>query len=72
MASILIVDDEINIVKSFQSLLSPDHEVYSAHDGQEAIDKIKNNRIDFVFLDYNLPGENGLKILKKIKIIEII
>ena len=45
MASILIVDDEINIVKSFQSLLSPDHEVYSAHDGQEAIDKIKNNRI---------------------------
>ncbi len=70
MASILIVDDEINIVKSFQSLLSSDHEVYSAHDGQEAIDKIKNNRIDFVFLDYNLPGENGLKILKKIKTIE--
>ncbi len=70
MASILIVDDEINIVKSFQSLLSSDHEVYSAHDGQEAIDKIKNNRIDFVFLDYNLPGGNGLKILKKIKTIE--
>jgi len=70
MASILIVDDEINIVKSFQSLLSQDHEVYTAHDGQEAIDKIKNNRIDFVFLDYNLPGKNGLEILKSIKIIE--
>jgi len=70
MASILIVDDEIHIVKSFYALLSPYHEVYSARNGHETIDRIKKNRIDFVFLDYNLPEENGLDILKSIKQME--
>jgi two-component system, NtrC family, response regulator AtoC len=67
MASILIVDDEINIFKSFNSLLSPEHDVYSAINSTEALSKIKNNRIDLVFLDYNLGGENGFDLIKAIK-----
>lgn len=70
MASILIVDDEINIVKSFNALLSPDHDIYSAGNSREALDEIKNNRIDLVFLDYNLGGENGFDLIKSIKLVE--
>ncbi len=67
MASILIVDDEINIIKSFISLLSEKHDVYSARNSNTALNEIKHNKIDFVFLDYNLGGENGLDLLRTIK-----
>lgn len=70
MASILIVDDEINIIKSFNSLLSPDHEVFSAGNTREALDAIKNTRIDLVFLDYNLGEENGFDLIKSIKLVD--
>lgn len=70
MASILIIDDEINIIKSFESLFSGEHEVYSAVNGKESLDILKNERIDFVFLDYNLGGEDGLELLKIIKSID--
>src|SRR6056297_2244984 len=67
MASMLIVDDEINIIKSFQSLLSDSHEVYGAYNGKEALEVIEEKKVDFVFLDYNLAGENGLDLLKKLR-----
>ncbi len=70
MTSILIIDDEINIIKSFQSLLSSDYDVYSARNSRTALDEIKKNKIDFVFLDYNLGGENGLDLLKSIKALD--
>ncbi len=70
MASILIVDDEINIIKSFVSLLSPDYEVYTATNGKEALEEINNTKIDLVFLDYNLGGENGFDLIKIIKKVE--
>lgn len=41
MASILIIDDEINIIKSFESLFSGEHEVYSAVNGKESLDILK-------------------------------
>ncbi|MBI9103501.1 MAG: sigma-54-dependent Fis family transcriptional regulator [Spirochaetales bacterium] len=67
MAGILIIDDEINIIKSFMALLSADHEVYSAANSRKAMEHLHENRIDFVFLDYSLAGENGLDVLKEIK-----
>ncbi len=70
MAAILIIDDEINIIKSFQSLLSAKHDVSSARNSKTALEEIRKNKIDFVFLDYNLGGENGLELLKLIKSID--
>ncbi len=67
MASILVIDDEVNIIKSFESLLSAKHEVYGARNSAKAFDVLKNNKIDFVFLDYNLRGESGLDLLKTIQ-----
>ncbi len=70
MAEILIVDDEINIIKSFKSLLSLEHEVYGVSNSRKAMEKLKESRIDLVFLDYNLAGENGLDVLKEIKFLQ--
>ena len=51
MAKILIVDDEINIIKTISAILSDEgHEIDYAQTGDEAINLIKKNRIDLVGL----------------------
>jgi two-component system nitrogen regulation response regulator GlnG len=70
MPTILVIDDEPNIIKSFQSLLSPDHEVHGATNRQKAMDFVRENRTDFVFLDYNLGGDNGLDLMSEIQAIQ--
>ncbi|MBB6482171.1 sigma-54-dependent transcriptional regulator [Spirochaeta isovalerica] len=67
MAEILVVDDEKNIIKSFQSLLSEEHRVYGASNRRKTLEIIGNQTIDVLFLDYNLSGENGLEILREVK-----
>ncbi|MEE9186966.1 MAG: response regulator [Bacteroidota bacterium] len=68
-AHILFVEDEI----SFSSLVSNTlreehgHEVDLAETGEEAIEKLKLNQYDVVFLDYRLPGISGLDVLRWIK-----
>jgi len=70
MAGILVVDNEKNIIKSFQALLSGEHEVYGAFCGREAMEILRDQKIDFVFLDYSLGSENGLDIMKEIRELE--
>ena len=48
MASILIIDDEVNKIKSFESLLSEDHEVFGSVNSSEALIIIQEEKIDFV------------------------
>ena len=67
MATILIIDDEKSIQKSFTQLFSSKYEVLNAYNGKEGLDIISSNEVDLVFLDYMMPGENGLEILEKIK-----
>ncbi|MEE9288949.1 MAG: response regulator [Bacteroidota bacterium] len=68
-AHILFVEDEI----SFSSIVSMTlreehgHDVDLAETGEEAIEKLKLNQYDVVFLDYRLPGISGLDVLRWIK-----
>ncbi len=67
-AKILIVDDEENILKTMQgSLEDEDYEVLTAKDGQEAMDKVRAENLDLIFLDIWLPGMDGMETLKAIK-----
>lgn len=70
MAQILVIDDDKNIVESFKRLFSDKHKVINAYNGEEAIKHIKENAVDLIFLDYRIPGENGLEVLKQIKKID--
>lgn len=65
---ILIVDDDEALLKTFSFIIS--HEGYEciiSHSGSEAMEKVKNEDIDFIFLDFLLPGTDGVEIFKKIK-----
>jgi DNA-binding NtrC family response regulator len=66
--SILLVDDEESILASIKSFLSRrGHEIFTASNGQEGIDIVKNNVIDLVLTDYRMPIKNGLEVLKETK-----
>ena len=67
-AKILIVDDEEKILQTMKgSLEDEDYEVLTAKDGQEAIEKLRVEKPDLIFLDIWLPGMDGMETLKAIK-----
>jgi DNA-binding NtrC family response regulator len=65
--SILVVDDESSVRESIQMILKPKYEVYTAADGNEALQCIQKDKIDVVTLDLKMPGLSGIEVLKKIK-----
>ena len=67
MAAILIIDDEKSIQKSFTQLFSGRYEVLNAYNGKEGLEILGSREVDLIFLDYMMPGEDGLEILEKIK-----
>ncbi len=67
--SILVVDDvQINYLLIKAILKNTGATVLWADDGFKAIDLIDSGRkIDFVLMDYNMPGMNGYETTKMIK-----
>ena len=68
MNTILWADDEIDLLKPYVIYLKEKgYEVLSATNGQDAIDLFRNETVDIVFLDENMPGLSGLETLETIK-----
>ncbi|MBU0580604.1 MAG: sigma-54 dependent transcriptional regulator [Candidatus Margulisbacteria bacterium] len=66
--NILIVDDEKDILNMLSKpLVKEGYRVETAENGKDALAIIKKGNMDVVFLDYNMPGDNGLVVLDKIK-----
>ena len=68
--SILWTDDEIDLLQPHILFLTgKGYSVDTASNGDDAIDLVKNNSYDIVFLDENMPGKSGLETLAVIKTI---
>lgn len=66
MGKILIIDDEPGIVESFSMVLDDTgYEIDSCLDGFTALEKIKTNDYDIVFLDIKMPKMDGIEVLEK-------
>ncbi len=66
--NILIVDDEKLIVKGLAFSLEQDsNTVDCAFDGEEALEKIRDNEYDIVLLDLMLPKLNGYEVCEKVR-----
>lgn len=65
---ILWVDDEIDLLKPHVMFLeSKGYDVNKATNGSDAVDLIRENDFEIVFLDENMPGMTGLETLTEIK-----
>jgi DNA-binding response OmpR family regulator len=66
--NILIVeDDELFCKMLTRYLVKQGFEVSDAQTASEAYDRLRSTQFDLAVLDYKLPDENGLEILKRIK-----
>ncbi len=65
---VLVVDDEKLIVKGVRFSLEQDGmEVDCAYDGEEALEKIRNNEYDIVLLDIMLPKLDGFQVCQQVR-----
>jgi two-component system nitrogen regulation response regulator NtrX len=65
---VLLVDDEKNIRRTLGMILRGEgYEVSEAKTGDEALALLEDDGADLVLLDVNLPGTNGVEVLKQIK-----
>ena len=66
--TILLVDDEEAIIKSLSGSLEDEgYSLLTAQDGTAAMEIVKTQPVDIVFLDIWLPSMDGLETLKAIK-----
>ncbi len=68
MERILVVEDNpINMELTVDLLESFGYYVIQAIDGFEALEKVKEQRVDLILLDIQLPKMDGMEVLSKIK-----
>lgn len=71
---VLIVDDSAAIRKILQRVLVQADvilgKVFEANDGQEALDRLKSEKVSLILSDINMPNMDGLEFLAKIRAIE--
>ena len=68
MPRVLVVDDEINIVRLIQvNLERHGYTVETAYNGAEALAKIKENRPDLLVSDVMMPEMDGFELLANVR-----
>jgi two-component system, NtrC family, response regulator HydG len=64
----LVVDDDVDMTETLSDILSTvGIQVEIAHDGLQALKKVKTKRFDLVLMDIKMPKMNGIECFKKIK-----
>jgi len=65
--TVLIADDEPEIVELLQLYLEKDYTIKTAVNGAEALQSIRSTQIDLVILDIMMPVMDGLQLIKQIR-----
>ena len=66
--NILVVDDESSMRKNINDILTIEgYNVFEAENGVIGIEKVVNNKLDLVLLDFNMPLMDGFETLSEIK-----
>lgn len=67
-SSVLIVDDQAGITRLLAEVLKPEFSrVLTATSGQETLAIIAEERVSLLLLDVNMPGLDGLSVLKLLR-----
>jgi len=68
VSKILVVDDEERDLRLMEAMLTPlGYQVILAHDGKEALEKVREILPDVILLDIRMPGMGGYEVAKRLK-----
>jgi two-component system chemotaxis response regulator CheY len=68
MTTILIVDDSTAIRNMLKATLQPmGYDIIEAPGGRTGLDKVRHEAIDLIITDQNMPGLDGLGMVKAIR-----
>ncbi|MBU3914508.1 response regulator [bacterium] len=69
--TILLVDDEPNILKSISRILQGNiYKILTAGNGIQALDILGKNSVDLIITDYKMPEMNGIDLLNEVRILD--
>ncbi|OGV63540.1 MAG: hypothetical protein A2283_23425 [Lentisphaerae bacterium RIFOXYA12_FULL_48_11] len=61
---ILVIDDDESIIKMLTEMLQNEHAVKGATNAKSALEILKQNEFDIVFVDYDMPEHDGLWFMR--------
>ena len=67
MKSVLVVDDDQNMLQLLYAFLRDSYRVIMADSGQAALECLNTHKVDLILLDYLMPGMNGKETLEEIR-----
>jgi PAS domain S-box-containing protein len=69
---LLVEDNAINmfLITTIIQKMIPNAKIYKASDGEEAINQFKNNKVDLILMDVQMPNKNGYEATASIRKLE--
>ena len=68
MPKVLAVDDQVHIVRLIQVNLERNgYQVVTAYDGEQALEKVKEENPDLIVCDVMMPRKDGFEVLREVK-----
>ncbi len=68
MKKILIIDDDVLVLKTIRKLLLLEgYELFECKSAEEALVLVKKGAFDLVITDIRMPGLNGIQMLEKLR-----
>jgi two-component system KDP operon response regulator KdpE len=69
-ATILVVDDDSQIRRVMRNALSSHgYTIIEARNGEEALKKVRTERLDLIILDLNMPDMDGIEVCREIRVV---
>jgi two-component system KDP operon response regulator KdpE len=69
-ATILVVDDDSQIRRVMRNALSSHgYTIIEARNGEEALKKVRADRLDLIILDLNMPDMDGIEVCREIRVV---
>lgn len=66
-ATVLLVDDDPDLVEATKVVLESKYRVIVAYNGEDGLSKVVEESPDLIILDVVMPGRNGFEICRELK-----